>query len=104
MGAVPVFCDVDPETFCITRATVEAAMTDRTRAVIAVDLFGYLPALDELADLGVPAIQDAVLRELLPELDGWNDARRAAARAYADKGLGDHVTLPVFDGDEHVFH
>src|SRR4051795_13588593 len=39
MGAVPVFCDVDAETFCLTRATVEAAMTERTAAIVAVDLF-----------------------------------------------------------------
>jgi dTDP-4-amino-4,6-dideoxygalactose transaminase len=183
MGATPVFCDVDPETFCISRATVEAALTDRTRAVIAVNLFGYLPPLDEIKALGVPvledaaqshgarragrragtfgdaatfsffpsknlgclgdggalvtdsddvadharrlrfhgskdkstftdvgynsrldAIQAAVLRELLPELDGWNDARRAAARAYEERGLGEHVELPKFDGGEHVFH
>src|SRR5919108_349311 len=35
MGARPVFCDVDPETFCVTRETVEAALTDKTRAIIA---------------------------------------------------------------------
>src|ERR687886_2015017 len=29
MGAVPVFCDVDPDTFCVTRATVEAALSER---------------------------------------------------------------------------
>ena len=57
---------------------------------------GWNSRLDEL--------QAAVLRVLLPELDGWNDARRAAARAYAERGLGDHVELPRFDGDEHVFH
>src|SRR3954463_8381148 len=31
-GARPVFCDVDPETFCITAETVKAAMTPRTKA------------------------------------------------------------------------
>jgi dTDP-4-amino-4,6-dideoxygalactose transaminase len=47
-----------------------------------------------------------VLGELLPELDGWNEARRAAARAYAERGLGDvpGIELPRFEGDEHVFH
>ncbi|MEA2405391.1 MAG: hypothetical protein QOE08_2038 [Thermoleophilaceae bacterium] len=167
-GATPVFCDVDPETFCVTRATVEAAMTDRTRAVVPVHLFGNVAPADELRDLGVPVLEDAaqahgahlagrptgslgdaatfsffpsknlgglgdggaivtdsdevaqvarrlrfhgstdkvtytevgynsrldelqagVLRLLLPELDGWNDARRAAAGAYDAQGLGD---------------
>src|SRR5436190_18163824 len=39
-GARPVFCDVDPDTFCVTPGTVRAALTARTRAVVAVDLFG----------------------------------------------------------------
>ena len=33
-GARPVFCDVDPETFCVTQETVQAAITPRTKAVI----------------------------------------------------------------------
>src|SRR4051812_20072286 len=185
MGAVPIFCDVDPDTFCVTRATVEEVLSDRTKAIVAVNLFGYLPPLDDLRDLGVPVLEDAaqshgasrdgrragsfghaatfsffpsknlgclgdggalvtdsddvaelvrrlrfhgskdkstftevgynsrldalqaaVLRELLPELEGWNGARRAAARAYAERGLADvdGMELPRFDGDEHVFH
>src|SRR5213595_635321 len=39
-GARPVFCDVDPDTFCVTPDTVRAAMTAKTKAVVAVDLFG----------------------------------------------------------------
>src|SRR3954467_1303940 len=41
-GATPVFCDVDPGTFCVTREAVESKVTDRTRAIVAVDLFGWL--------------------------------------------------------------
>src|SRR5215213_9578476 len=33
VGARPVFCDIDPATFCVTRATVEAALTSRTTAI-----------------------------------------------------------------------
>src|SRR4051795_4096920 len=185
-GATPVFCDVDPSTFCITRATVERAITPRTKAIVAVDLFGWLPPLDDLRELGLPVLEDAAqahgaerggrrsgtlgdaatfsffpsknlgalgdggaivtdhdgvaeiarrlrfhgstdkvtytevgynsrldelqaaaLRELLPELDGWNDARRAAAHAYRARGLGDvpGIQLPHFaDERDHVFH
>ena len=39
-GATPVFCDIDPETYCVTAETVRAALTPRTKAVIAVHLFG----------------------------------------------------------------
>ncbi len=44
-GARPVFCDVDLETFCVTADTVKAALTPRTKAVIAVDLFGNVPPI-----------------------------------------------------------
>ena len=58
-GAVPVFCDVDPCTACVTPDSVRAALTPRTRAVIAVDLFGNVPAIDEIRALGVPVLEDA---------------------------------------------
>ncbi len=51
------------------------------------------------------AIQAAVLRELLPELDGWNERRRAAAAAYEREGLGADVSLPrPTPGARHVYH
>jgi dTDP-3-amino-3,4,6-trideoxy-alpha-D-glucose transaminase len=58
-GARPVFCDVDPETFCVTADTVRAALTPRTKAVIAVHLFGNVAPVAEIAALGVPVIEDA---------------------------------------------
>ncbi|MBD0338138.1 MAG: DegT/DnrJ/EryC1/StrS family aminotransferase [Thermoleophilia bacterium] len=47
-GAAPVFADVDPRTLTLDPAAVEAAVTDRTRAVVAVDMFGYPCELEEL--------------------------------------------------------
>jgi dTDP-4-amino-4,6-dideoxygalactose transaminase len=170
-GARPVFCDVDPATFCVTPETVKAALTPKTTAIVPVDLFGNVAP--DLAELGLPVIEDAaqaagssrdgrragalgtaatfsffpsknlpcigdggaiatddddlaalarrlrfhgsedkqtytevgynsrldelqaaVLRTLLPELDGWSDARRAAAAAYESSGLGELVELP----------
>jgi dTDP-4-amino-4,6-dideoxygalactose transaminase len=58
-GATPVFCDVDPETFCVTADTVRAALTPRTKAVIAVHLFGNVAPVREIAALGVPVLEDA---------------------------------------------
>jgi dTDP-3-amino-3,4,6-trideoxy-alpha-D-glucose transaminase len=56
-GARPVFCDVDPATFCVTPETVRAALTPGTKAVVPVDLFGNVAP--ELRDLGVPVVEDA---------------------------------------------
>jgi dTDP-3-amino-3,4,6-trideoxy-alpha-D-glucose transaminase len=58
-GARPVFCDVDPETFCVTPETVRAALTPRTKAVLAVHLFGNVAPVEEIATLGVPVVEDA---------------------------------------------
>src|ERR671934_1725515 len=58
-GATPVFCDIDPETFCVTPDTVRAALTPRTKAVIAVDLFGNVAPVEEIEALGVPVVEDA---------------------------------------------
>jgi len=50
-GAKPVFVDVDPFTYCIDVAQVEAAITSRTRAIIAVHLYGLPAEMDGLKRL-----------------------------------------------------
>ncbi|MBA3264384.1 MAG: DegT/DnrJ/EryC1/StrS family aminotransferase [Thermoleophilaceae bacterium] len=183
-GATPVFCDIDPDTFCVTAETVRAVLTPRTKAIVPVHLFGNLAPVPALRELGVPVVEDAaqaagatldgvkagaladaatfsffpaknlpclgdggavvtdddrvaglarllrfhgstdkqtftevgynsrldemqaaVLRVLLPELDSWNERRRAAAAAYERLGLGEHATLPhSIEGARHVYH
>src|SRR5215207_3411749 len=58
-GARPVFCAVDPETFCVTAETVRAALTPRTKAVVVVHLFGNPAPVAEIEALGVPVLEDA---------------------------------------------
>lgn len=58
-GARPVFCDIDPDTYCVTADTVRAALTPRTKAVIAVHLFGNVAPVAEIEALGVPVLEDA---------------------------------------------
>jgi dTDP-3-amino-3,4,6-trideoxy-alpha-D-glucose transaminase len=186
VGATPVWCDVDPATFVSTAEHVRAVLTPRTKAVIAVHLFGNVAPIADIEALGVPVIEDAaqaagtrladgrrpgalsatlatfsffpsknlgafgdggavttnsaeladriktlrfhgskdkrtfelvghnsrldaiqaaILRVLLPHLDGWADGRRAAGRAYAEAGLGELVSLPVpTAGAEPAWH
>jgi dTDP-4-amino-4,6-dideoxygalactose transaminase len=184
LGAKPVFCDIDLDSFCVTPETVRAALTPRTKAIVPVHLFGNVAPVPELRELGLPVLEDAAqaagaaldgamagalgdaatfsffpsknlpclgdggaiatnddglaeqarilrfhgsrdkstfievgynsrldelqaaaLRVLLPELDGWNDRRRAAAAAYERLGLGERVTLPrPAEGAHHVYH
>jgi dTDP-3-amino-3,4,6-trideoxy-alpha-D-glucose transaminase len=58
-GAKPVFCDIDPDTYCVTAETVRAALTPQTKAVIAVHLFGNVAPVAEIEVLGVPVLEDA---------------------------------------------
>ncbi|MDE3133762.1 MAG: DegT/DnrJ/EryC1/StrS family aminotransferase, partial [Acidobacteriota bacterium] len=70
MGALPVFCDVDRETRNITAATVRPALTPRTKAVVAVDLFGMPAEIGAIRDAcGLPVIEDAA-QALGASLDG----------------------------------
>jgi dTDP-4-amino-4,6-dideoxygalactose transaminase len=187
-GATPVFADIDPGTLCLDPAAAEAAITERTRAVMPVHIFGQpadLGAFRDLADrngialiedaaqafgasfedhragsygdvatfsffptknlpamgdagmaiasskdvaerlrelrfhgsrdkrtfehIGVNSrldeIQAAILRRFLPEVNGWNGLRRAAADRYRDLGLGEHVSLPVVAPQRtHIYH
>ena len=183
-GATPVFCDVDPGTRNVTLDTVRAALTPRTAAIAAVDLFGCPAPVPQLRELGLPVLEDAaqamggglggrkagalgdaatisfypsknlgcfgdggaiatddddvaelaralrfhgsrdkqsfqyvgynsrldelqaaILRVLLPHLDAWTEGRRAAASAYLEAGLAEHVGVPsVPDGADPAWH
>jgi dTDP-3-amino-3,4,6-trideoxy-alpha-D-glucose transaminase len=182
--AVPVFCDVDPDTWCVTAETVRPHLTERTRAIVPVHLFGNVAPVDELRELGARVLEDAaqaagaalggsmagalgdaatfsffpsknlpclgdggavvtdddavaervrtlrfhgskdkqhhtdvgynsrldemqaaVLRILLPELDGWNEARRHVADRYRRSRLSARLQLPApTAGARHVYH
>lgn len=62
-GATPVFADIDRHTFCLSPAAVEAVITDRTRAIMPVHLYGHpadMPAILRLAESrGLEVFEDA---------------------------------------------
>jgi dTDP-4-amino-4,6-dideoxygalactose transaminase len=62
-GGTPVFVDIEPSTFNIDPAAAEAAITPRTRAIVAVDLFGQMAPMELLEPLaakhGLALIEDA---------------------------------------------
>ena len=62
-GATPVFAEIDARTYNLDPAAVEAAVTERTKAVVAVDIFGYPCELDPLIELcerhGLALVEDA---------------------------------------------
>jgi len=84
-GATPVFADVDPVTLNMDPAAVEAAVTERTRGIVAVDMFGYPCELDELR-----AIADRHGLALI------EDACESLGAEYRGKPLGAHGPAAVF--------
>jgi dTDP-4-amino-4,6-dideoxygalactose transaminase len=84
-GAQPVFADIDPRTLNMVPAAVEAAVTPKTRAIVAVDIFGYPCELDELR-----AIAD---RHGLAFVE---DSCQALGAEYKGRPLGSHGHLAVF--------
>jgi perosamine synthetase len=84
-GATPVFADIDPRTLNLDPAAVEAVVTSRTRAVVAVDIFGYPCELQPLRDL--------CDRHGLALID---DACEALGARYRGAPVGSHGTPAVF--------
>ena len=50
-GAIPVFTDIDKETWCICPHALEKRITEKTKAIIAVDLFGNMPDMKRLEEI-----------------------------------------------------
>jgi perosamine synthetase len=84
-GAMPVFADVDPQTLNLDPEAAEAAITPRTKAIVAVDIFGYPCELDPLRELadrhGLALIEDAC---------------EALGASYRGRPLGSHPHPAVF--------
>jgi perosamine synthetase len=84
-GGIPVFADIDPRTLNLDPAAVEAAVTEQTKAIVAVDIYGYPCELEELR-----AIAD---RHGLALID---DACEALGAEYRGAPVGSHRTSSVF--------
>jgi len=93
-GARPVFVDVDPATCALDPAALERALTPRTRAVVAVHLYGHPAPIDRIAEIarrhGVALVEDAAQAigatwDGRP-IGGWGDV--ACLSFYPTKNLG----------------
>ena len=84
-GGIPVFADIDPQTLNLDPAAVEAAITERTKAIVAVDIYGYPCELDELR-----AIAERHGLALI------GDSCEALGAEYRGAPLGSHGTSCVF--------
>ncbi|MDH7600609.1 MAG: DegT/DnrJ/EryC1/StrS family aminotransferase [Armatimonadota bacterium] len=84
-GAIPVFVDVDPDTYQIDPAAAESAITDRTKAICVVHYAGYPADLDRLKELsdrtGLPVVEDCA---------------HAHGTEWRGRKVGAHITLGCF--------
>ena len=84
-GATPVFADIDPRTYNLDPAAVDAAISERTKAIVAVDIFGYPCELDPLLALcerhGLKLVEDAC---------------EALGARYRGRSIGSHGHPAVF--------
>jgi dTDP-4-amino-4,6-dideoxygalactose transaminase len=62
-GAKPVFVDVEPDTYCINAAKIEEKITERTKAILPVHLYGHPADLDQILKIakqyGLSVVEDA---------------------------------------------
>lgn len=77
VGATPVFADIDPESQNLTAETIEAALTPRTKAIIAVHLAGWPCEMDEIHDLAQAH-----------DLKVIEDCAQAHGATYRDRPIG----------------
>jgi len=62
-GATPVFVDIDPDTWCISPEAIESAITEKTKAIMLVHMFGHPARMDKIMDIAdrynLKVIEDA---------------------------------------------
>jgi dTDP-4-amino-4,6-dideoxygalactose transaminase len=89
-GAIPVFADIDPETFCITAESIRRRLTPHTRCVIVVDLFGHPAEMDDILRLACEH-QLAVIE----------DAAQAPGARYRGRYAGTLADMGIFSLNYH---
>ncbi|MFF7609833.1 DegT/DnrJ/EryC1/StrS family aminotransferase [Streptomyces parvulus] len=99
-GALPVFADIDPATYCLDAAAVEASLTSRTAAVVAVHRFGRPADMGPLHAIG-QRHGLLVLEQAESEVPYDEIARRRERAAYLDGKLRG-VRTPDW-GDGHTY-
>jgi perosamine synthetase len=101
LGATPVLVDVLPDTWCLDPHAVEAAITPRTKAILAVHLYGNLCDMDALLAIGarhgIPVVEDAA--EAIGS--AWH-TRKAGTRG-AFGAFSFHGTKTVTTGEGGAF-
>jgi perosamine synthetase len=93
-GAIPVFADVDPRTANVTADTIEARLSDRTKAIVVTHLFGNPCEMDAIAALArerkIPLVEDCA-QAFEARWDGRPVGRTGAIACFSLQ-QGKHIT------------
>jgi len=92
--AVPVFADIEPDSYCISPETIEANITERTKAIMVVHVFGHP------ADLG--PIRDIARRHHLPVIEDCAQAMGATYKGGKVGTFGDLACFSFGDGKQII--
>ena len=101
LGATPVLVDILPDSWCIDPERIEAAISPRTKGIVAVHLYGNLCEMDALLDIGrrhgIPVIEDAA------EAIGsqWRGRRAGSIGAFGTFSF--HGTKTITTGEGGMF-
>jgi perosamine synthetase len=101
LGATPVLVDILPDTWCLDPALVEAAITPRTKAILAVHLYGNVCDMDRLLEIGrrhgVPVVEDAA--EAIGSV--WHGRKAGSMGAFG--AFSFHGTKTITTGEGGAF-
>jgi perosamine synthetase len=89
-GAIPVFADIDPQTFCLDPGAVRQRITPQTRAIVVVDIFGHPAEMNEIMQIA----QEHSLTVI-------EDAAQAPGAQYHGRWAGTLAHLGVFSLNYH---
>ena len=102
LGAKPVLVDILPDTWCLDPAAVEAAITSRTKAILAVHLYGNLCDMDALLAIGarhgIPVVEDAA--EAIGS--AWHGRRAGTIGAFGTFSFHGSKTVTTGEGGAFV--
>jgi perosamine synthetase len=101
LGAKPVFVDILPDTWCLDPRQVEAAVTPKTKAIVAVHLYGNLCDMESLLAIGsahgIPVIEDAA--EAIGSI--WRGSRAGSLGRFG--AFSFHGTKTMTTGEGGIF-
>ncbi len=89
-GCIPVFADIDPDTFCLSPKSIRECITPQTRAIIVVDIFGHPAEMNEI--MQIAREHDLIVIE---------DSAQAPGATYHAKYAGTLADMGVFSLNYH---